>query len=107
MANLSDVLVQYRIHGGNVSCRYASTRLRLDEEIAASQAERLFPGLPAAEALILRRKLMRDSQEPVSWSDLALHRRAAQLPHSGCPGPARRRSAGLRAGAVPFTAQAC
>ena len=83
LANLAEVLVQYRVHGHNLTMQHAGELHKLDEDIATSQADRLFPGLAPAEALQLRRKVMRDSRERVSWSDFALHRRAARLTARG------------------------
>ena len=79
LMNLPDRLVRYRKHEASVGALYAGQWNKFIREIACSNAERLFPGVPAQEAIRLRDLVVCDHHEPVKYRDILLFRRAAGL----------------------------
>lgn len=75
MLNSREVLVQYRRRGGSVTAN--SDFAVLSCEVARLNADTLFPGVEAGDALRLRRAAGLDCEEPAQLRDMAALRAAA------------------------------
>jgi hypothetical protein len=77
LANLPSILLKYRQHSASTMGQANSKYHTYFDAMAELNADQLFPGFSAQEALELRMKPIRDVETGVALADLASYRRAA------------------------------